>query len=626
MEVLLHKSLPHLEEKWLKEQRVDIPKIRERMKRLAILETSAEKRLSFDELSALTEDSVYLYGSRFTDLDYYKEIRAFWPVCDAYKRLLWVAVEREEERDPARRLEMENFITRHLDYLLYYKFRSPNWWFNEVGVPLVLSYLLVFIKDFLPARLYSEALTELDPSSIIKNPQYILRKTGANMTWFCMLSIRHGALTDNPDEIHLAIRFAAESTYGGEEGLQSDGSFFQHGRLLYTCGYGRAYLGHFANMLYMLSGTSFEFPKGAVSNVVTHTLDGVRYMLAARSVNPLSCGREYQRPAGLEIGGFALSIPMLAECEGIPRSDELKRLAEAIKSGEPTFIGAKYFDVAGMLVLNTGSLYFAFQGASDGLCTSEIINSENVLGYNRSYGTMTAAVRNGDEYLDPQLFDYAKMPGTTAKNETDEQLLAKPDFTRVPIKSLGHGGKCDGERGVCRLITAHEDVEATVTAFVTPTGAVLLGADIKCESAAPLTTTVEQSRAKGSFRTENGGKTVVHGGIRYENLDTGSHFHAEICHKEATEARNNVTATPTPISGDLFLLTIPVDVTHPSYAYAITAEEDAAEVKVIRNDSAVQAILTKDGYLLAAFHKDTSLDIDGVTVSGKRGEFLIRKM
>ena len=108
----------------------DIPLLRERMKQMAIDEVSSATRLGFDELAALTEPSVYAWGYRFRDLDYGAETRASWQPCDAFSRLLWVAVERESEKSPERRAAMENFITRHLDFLAFYKFKCPNWWFN----------------------------------------------------------------------------------------------------------------------------------------------------------------------------------------------------------------------------------------------------------------------------------------------------------------------------------------------------------------------------------------------------------------------------------------------------------------------------------------------------------------
>lgn len=609
--------------------RDDIPLIRERMKNKAISTVQAAPHPSFDELMALTEKSVYNWGYRFRDLDYGAETRSYWQPSIAFNRLLWVAVERECEKSPERRAAMEDFITRHLDFLSFYKFKCPNWWYNEVGVPLALSYLLILCEEFLPRPLFEEAMILLEPSSIVKSPVNLLSKTGANLIWFMALSIRHGVLTCDPQEIALAIRLASEGNRGGIEGLQSDGSFFQHGRLLYSLGYGRAYLLHFADLFSLLDGTAFSFPEDIKENVITHALDGVRYFIHKGSVSPLSCGREYARCEMSKLGAAGQAIAMLAACEDLPRVEELRELDRRIKANEPTFTGTKFFDVAMMLVLNTGDLYFAFQGGEPKLCTSEIINGENVLGFNRSYGTATTVMRYGDEFdgIAP-LLDYARIPGTTARWEDDATLLSKPDYTHVPVKTDNYGGYADGEHGVCYLTTYHEDISATVCAFTTPSCAVILGTDIVAESFDGLATTVEQANSKGDYRVE--GNSVLHGGIRYTNLDTGSHFEPKIAHKCELSWRNlppdRGFGLPERTEGDVFILTIPTSENHPAYAYAITAEEDAARVEVLRNDSVAQAILTDDGYLLAAFYRDGEVTAGSKSYAGKRGDIIIEKI
>ena len=626
---MIHWANAPKEDETYQKQLASLSLMKKNIKRLAILDAK-EDSPRFDDLAAISVKSVYYWGSKFTDLDYGLETRSTWQVCTAFNRILAVAVERERETSPERRAAMEDFITRHLDFLAFYKYKNPNWWYNEVGVPLALSYILALCEDFLPRPLFNEALILLEPSSVIKHPEYIPRKTGANLTWMCMLSMRHGALVGDPAEIRLAIKLVADGVRPGAEGLQSDGSFFQHGRLLYSLGYGRSYLVHLANMISMLDGTEFSFPNEIKENVAAHVLDGIRYFTHGGYANPLSTGREYTRPEQQKLGSATeQAIKALAECDGMPRAEELRALSAALERCEPTFVGAKYFDVARMLVFNTGRLYFAFQGADPGICTSEIINAENVLGYNRSYGTVTAVMRSGNEYDSiSQIMDHSRVPGTTARLEDDVTLLSKPDFTRVPVRAASFGGACDGRHGVCFLATSHEDIGVTVTAFATANGAVLLGAGIYADSYDNLATTVEQSLAEGEYTVCD--RSVTHRSIKYTNLDTGTHFDVKIEHKSAPYARNlppdRGFGMPSTVESDVFLLTIPTSPDHPSYAYAITAKEDSPDAKILANTAEVQAILTEDGYLLAAFHEDAKIDLCGESFCGRRGEAFIKKV
>jgi hypothetical protein len=82
--------------------------------------------------------------------------------------------------------------------------------------------------------------------------------------------------------------------------------------------------------------------------------------------------------------------------------------------------------------------------------------------------------------------------------------------------------------------------------------------------------------------------------------------------------RNNRSVPDEEVKGDVMTLTVKhTGGTVSSYAYMISAQsKPMPNVKVIRNDSLVQAIMLPTGKVMVVFHTDTELDADGRIISG----------
>ena len=491
----------------------DMDIIRDRLCRL--LSAEDERRgMGTETLLSLASLPGRVPGSlRFSDLDYASENRSAWPLHDVLDRIRQLSVcyylGDADERD-----RLYPVISALLLDWVCEGYPNSNWWQLEIGAPKQLTAILLLLGDRLSPELREMSLHHIARGTIADRPEIALRSNGkhqgANLLWHCAISIRHAALTEDAEELRLAASLSAGETEGGKDvGLQEDGSFFQHGRLLYSVGYGRSFLRECATLIYVLAGTEFAFPRVAVERVLTHLLDGIRYMVAGRGVDFTCVGREYMRPGHLHASTLLPSIELLLAAEDIPRRDELLSFRDAIREGRLPLRGVKYFPIVKYLSLYTDKLHFSFKGTDPTLVNSEIINSENMLGYNFSYGTVSLVSRTGHEYDEiPNYWDYARIPGTTSRIENDAELLTYTDFHR-PILTDDFGGGVKGDLGACYVTTVHEGVRATVAAFATPLGAVLLGCGISEESGAPLRTAVNQCRFEGDLAVKDGGNTVT---------------------------------------------------------------------------------------------------------------------
>ena len=562
-------------------------------------------------------------GIRFADVDYECKNRAAWKVAAVLSRALelaryYVVEQRQDEG------VMSLLVSLLTDYA-FVPYENPNWWHNEIGAPSDLSALLIMIGDELPTEVRTALIKKIGRGAIADHPEIVTdysgTHTGANLIWFCVISMRHAALTNDEDELDVAVKTIAKETKGDREGLQSDGSFFQHGRRLYSLGYGRSYLASCADAFYYVSSTSFAFPEYACDNLVTHLLEGIRYMIGGEGVDYAATGREYVRNGALRASSLIRPVRILSECTDFPRRDEIKALLDDLLAKRTPNLPVKYFDVAKLLTARVGGVYLSFKGSDPTIVDAEVVNGENALGYNLSYGTHTTFMRSGREYMDVAgLWDFSSIPGTTSRIEPDEVIAAYPF---KPVSTDDFGGMSDGDIGVCYLGCEREGVSATVTAFATPVGMVLLGAGISEKDGKALHTTVEQNHFAGAYTVSEDGMDVVHGGILYRNLDSATKF--EISHEYVEQDYKRICLLSDSIMkrGDVFKITIPL-CGHSSYAYMVSPEElRDKRVEVLVNNAAVQAISIPDGRTIAVFHKDCCIKLPKGGICGSKGDIIV---
>ena len=589
-----------------------------------------------------TEIDIYAYRAllvptefegecRYKDIDYESDDHANWPRARIFDRAFLLAKYYTVAEGEEKKIALEVILSTLKDAARH-KYECGNWWYNDIGVPMTLKNTMLLLKDEIDEELKMGLVWFLDHGSVVCHPKILTVKdayhSGCNLVWYCNVSIVHGILTNNPDEILAALGGIAEETKGGLEGAQWDGSFFQHGRRLYSWGYGRGYVSLCADTFYYVDGTELDFTdeqKGYLAHVI---LDGMRYMVGGTSADYSAMGREYGRWNSMSVKPFAGTLRRLAECKHFPRLDEILDFADRIEKGAQQPRGIKYFPEAKHLSLRTDDMYLSFKGTDPTLFGAEICTSENYLGRNLSYGTNTCFIRRGDEYFNiGPLWDYASIPGTTSRYETDEELRAYPDFTWYKVTTDDFGGESFGdEAAVCFVGSEHHGVNSVVSAFTLPYGMVFLGAGLRECDGKPLHTTVNQCWAKTDIEITDTGATVKHDGIVYRSFDKWISLRASVSKRHTDHFRNSVEKAKMDYTGDIFTLDFAVDPAHPSYAYGVFPEEEAERgVEVIRNDEEIQAIALPEGGVLAVFHKAGAFEFGGKEIRGEKNEVVFER-
>ena len=296
---------------------------------------------------------------------------------------------------------------------------------------------------------------------------------------------------------------------------------------------------------------------------------------------------------------------------------------ESIQGGtQPTL--TKYFDQAFMLCHHFNGIYVGAKFLNDRIWGAEICNREGELCYNLSYGTQTCIMKNGGEYFNINpIWDYSRIPGTTALIETDKQLLARKDWTKCPLPNQCFGGKQQGSRAVIYELAEHDGIKMLVADFAFEDGFVCLGVETERQGVerTEFVSTVDQCLVQGDTIVES--DSILHNGIRYTALQD-TYIKSAIETKQGSWRRNNAALSEETVSAEVLTLSIEHSgKSQCEYAYMISsADTPMPKVEVLRNDCAVQAIRLPDGNVMAVFHRSERLLVEDRKLIGDTGMIL----
>lgn len=606
----------------------EIEKIRKRYADL-LFKTNVPSRhdadMLYSTLAKGEKDGHYMWQ----DIDYTDNSPSFWKAIDHQTRLKKIILGYGEKK-----LRDKEYIQKIVGAIRFWSdnnFQNPNWWHNDIGTPKEFGEIGIMLYDVLckeelelVTKITANGSANVRPLGFVKEDGRIDRWTGANLLWGAANTVNHALLTNDAECLETGAKYAhGEIIIGAHEGIQNDGSFFQHGRLLYSGGYGRSFAGDISTLAYIFGGTQYQFPKEKLEIFLKHILDGVRYMTTCGYLDWQCVGREYVRPGAIGARKLKDAVKLLCKTDDIPRNDELSEYLGEI-CGNKTADGTKYFEVAHTLCHRSNGIYVGARFITDTLRSTEMCNNENVLGANLDYGTTTCIMKDGDEYFNiAPVWDYSRIPGTTSRTETDEELYKRKDWFTVSKPTDKFGGKQVGNRAVIYQNAKHDGVEAMCADFAFEGGYVRLGCDLKITDGREeaLVTTVDQRRVgKDMFETDT---AFYVNGICYMTLD-GKELHNTLERKHGSWTRNNRCY---PDGNDVSEEVLTLEIHHEkgsvsSYAYLICEEDNEPQITVLCNDEDVQAILLPDGTVMAVFHKNASLEFGGKILTRDAGIYI----
>ena len=503
-----------------------------------------------------------------------------------------------------------------LRYWLQADPNSANWFHNQIGSPKYMGIIALLMGDQLPEDMRPGVMEIVSRGSLDQPPKerihYTYRKhptlwTGANLIWGAGVTMYHALLKQDVRLLEKAVRWAETALAYEEEGIQEDGAFRQHGPRWYSGGYGRSFLLEMLPFYLCLEGTSFCFAEEKTRILLTHFLDGLPHMQHRGYFDYGAVGRELAREGKLSADALGTVAQKMSQLPGMPRSEELLAFSRQILQGLPADGGVKYFESVAFLSGQKHGCHLSVRGSRPDLYGAEKTNGEGVLCYNMSYGTTTCCMASGKEYLDIcPVWDYSAIPGTTAFCETDSELLQRGDWHITFREDSRCKAVTDGDIAVMCQKTCHDGIDLQAAYFLYDGCLICLGTGSAEVLDKRLFTTVEQCHAEnGRWIAE--GREAANGGLRYTNLDETTNLLLKTGPVTGSWQRNNLSASPAPVTENVFLLQIPQG-EQIHYAYMISPADIRHEVQVLQNDTQAQIIRIDGKVTLAVAGEGFDLD------------------
>lgn len=475
----------------------DLQFLRERLRR-QIVSASQEN----PELSSLPAQNLSTAGN-WPDIDYTDLSRGSWAPRLHLTRTQALATRATASGDAL--LIAQTFAA--LGWWIEYDPLSPNWWHNQIGTPRLLAQSMILLGDRLPPDLLASSRKILSRAGeFVLSEDALTRKpthwTGANRLWISANQLLAGALLDDEALVAHAINEALKEirvATRDEEGVQIDGSFHQHGPLLYNGGYGLAFIDECASLLDGIQGTAWEPDRHYHRLLADFILDGTRWMLRGQDINHGCLDREMTRPRKTS-ASLARVTAFLAGSD-VERRNELRDLTESLHAATAPgqLEGNRMFYRSDFMVQQSRAAALSVRMHSTRTVRAEVCNGEGKRSHHVADG-LTCLLRTGAEYLDIfPVWDWQRLPGITC-----EQTPC-PEPPETVARRGGRpttGGVSDGRHGACLQHLDDVGIEARQSWFFGPDDMVCLGTDIRGGSGGPVVTTLDQSLRQGPVETD----------------------------------------------------------------------------------------------------------------------------
>jgi chondroitin AC lyase len=563
-------------------------------------------------------------AAQWPDLNYQDKELSGWKVTLHLARVRDMALAWAHPASPVRHnAQLWQKLNAALDHWLAKRYRSANWWHNEIGVPRYMRDIIVLLrKDLSPERL-RQSLEVMAQLRVHEN--YV----GSNLIWCADLGLNYGALTGDEKLVERCIRLInKEIQISPGEGVKPDYSFYQHGARLQMFQYGKAFLIESIRIAWQLRGTPQAFPQEKIGILAGFALEGWQWMARGIHTVPGTMDRSSSRVGEMNAADLRASIPFLVELAPA-KAAALHRMA-AIQNGSGALNGYRHYPYSDFAAYHRPGFSVFLKTISTRTLATESINNENLKGRLLNSGD-AYLIRNGREYFDMMpVWDWAALPGITAFKGAHH--VERRPFT---------GGVSDSISGLSAMDYVMKDTADQQTlsarkawAFHGDVVVCLVAAMDAQQVAGSIYTALDQCRVQGTVTVNVGGKVLRpeatentsgnmadvkwlhHAGFAYIPLRPAA-FNLRFGKVTGAWSSVNGSEPATPLTEAVFspvMLHDPAKEKNTGYAlaYCETPQQAAKLVKkptwrVLRNDAQCQAVQFADGATMVAFYAPGSI-------------------
>lgn len=572
--------------------------------------------------------------------------------------------------------ELKQKISKSLEYWAKSgRVECDNWWEQDIGVPGVVTDILILNPDELTDEVRDVLNEEAQKGTIFNEvitdriTERPVSSTGANLLDKLVTTFKIDIATENElelydvlhlleNELRVFEKIRTDEFGEDSDGIKADYSFHQHVDQIQSGTYGDNFVKAVNQLLTSISDTKYKISDYALNQYTNFILDGQQWMMYNGYKEITTAGRGITRPEGT-VGmktNILDAVNILLKYPELERYDELVKLKENRLGETDTFNGNRHFWLSDYMSHNREGYHVGIKLASSRTKCGEVVNNENLLGYYLSDG-VTTFMQDGDEYYNLMpLWDWNRLPGTTTpqgglKNLNDWAEWNGEHLWNWKGNRNFVGGVSDGMYGAAVMDYSRDGLDAHKAWFMFDDEMVALGNSINSYTDMDIYTNINQCVldgdaimcANGKMTKINAGDTskkvdyILHDGIGYI---TNSTVDITVEEREEKYEVINLTASYKDITEKKNVFEIGINhgkkPSNASYEYmtVFNADEEKMNsivkdnpIQVIRNDDKVQAVYdSKNKITQAIVWKMDTIEIPGgLTVTTNKKCALIIK-
>ena len=350
-----------------------------------------------------------------------------------------------------------------LDVWLINDWLNPNWWWNEIEIPLFTTGSLLMLGEN-ATDFQVEKITEIS----FRSAWWLNRTTdvGANLAWMIQVELYRSLATRNLTGIEQGFRrmwadVAIQSV--DQVGIQFDWSYHFHGTQLYSGVYGMFWAQNIFGFLACSEQTSYAMNDTQLEIFARFIIQGDAWMIVDRFFDWNVLGRVVSRPDQEDQVSF--DTPLIRRLADIINSNETRiqliNLADRLdaRSNAALLLGNKHFFNSDYQVHRRMNWTATIKMQSIRTQPIECINGEDKKGEHSGQGVLNLYTDHiyNYEHIFP-LLDWQAINGITVEHDIPLEPCNGISFQWKNVSFVG--GVSDGYYGLAMMDTASHNFTA----------------------------------------------------------------------------------------------------------------------------------------------------------------------
>jgi chondroitin AC lyase len=350
-----------------------------------------------------------------------------------------------------------------LNVWLINDWKNPNWWFNEIGIPLEVTSQLLMLGDNVTS-FEIEKIKEISFRAAwwIPSPFHV----GANLVWQIQIEIYRSLATKNLTGIEQGFsRMWQDVTFANTTvaGVQNDWAYHFHAYQILSGSYGLLWANDILLFLQCSLNTPYQPKYETLLFFADFLIKGDTWQIMGNEWDWHVRGRGISSPNQLASHGFTTSwIRSLAQLIQLKETKvELINFADRLDNvpHTPQPIGNKHFFMSDYLVHRRANWTASIKIQSMRTIPAECILGQNIKDEHGGQGVLNIYRSGTNDYFNIfPILDWQAINGITVEHGVPLHLCDFGHFDIIRLYNVG--GVSDGQYGLVYMDTANHNLTA----------------------------------------------------------------------------------------------------------------------------------------------------------------------